>query len=78
MNRTDNRRVKTSATVLGGAALISMGIIGAWAGGVKDGATAVVSDGSMTTGATTTLTYSGTIAPIVAVPPVKATFFGEG
>ena len=54
MKRTDNRRVKISASVLGGTALIAMGIIGAWAGGVRDG------------------------APAVAVPPVKATFFGEG
>lgn len=77
MKATDSRRAKTAATLLGGTALVAMGIIGAWAGGAKDGQTAVVSGGSMQTGETTTLTYSGTIAPVVAVPPVKATFFGE-
>jgi hypothetical protein len=31
----------------------------------------------MSTGETTTITYSGTVAPAVAVPVVKATPFGE-
>jgi hypothetical protein len=76
MKRTDKRHLKTSATVLGGTALVAMGIIGALAGQTNEGTAAVVSD-SMTTGATTTVTYSGTIAPVVAVPPVKATYSGE-
>lgn len=76
MTRSDGRRLKTVATILGGTALVAMGIIGSVAGNAPADRTAVVSD-SMTTGATTTITYSGTIAPVVAVPPVKATFFGE-
>lgn len=80
MTRTERRnyRLKTPAALLGGCAVIAMGVVGFTAGGADDGQTAVVSDGSMSTGATTTLTYSGTIAPVVNVPPVKATFFGEG
>ncbi|MDT5336492.1 MAG: hypothetical protein QOD90_1997, partial [Mycobacterium sp.] len=36
----------------------------------------VVSDGSMSTGETTTVTFTGTIAPVVAVPAVKAKPYG--
>jgi hypothetical protein len=72
-----NRR-KGPAALIGASALIAMGVIGAVAGGASDSQTAVVSGGSMTTGETTTVTYSGTVAPVVAKPPVKATFFGEG
>ncbi|HYO02546.1 MAG TPA: hypothetical protein VET27_11995 [Mycobacterium sp.] len=74
MKRTGNRiDRKTQAALIGGTALLAMGIIGVAAGGGGDGKTALVSGGSMSTGATTTLTYSGTIAPVKAVPPVKAT-----
>ena len=72
-----NRR-KGPAALVGLSALVAMGVIGAVAGGVSDGQTAVVSGGSMSTGETTTLTFSGTVAPVKNVPPVKATFFGEG
>ena len=67
---------KASAAVLGASALIAMGVIGAVAGGTDDGKTAVVSGGSMSTGETTTVTFSGTIAPVVAVPVVKAPAYG--
>ena len=69
---------KTPAAFLGAGAVIAMAVIGAAAGGAQDGRVAVVSGGSMSTGATTTVTYTGTIAPVVNVPPVKATPFGEG
>ena len=80
MTRTEVRknRLKVPAALLGASAVIVMGVVGFTAGGVDDGQTAVVSGGSMSTGSTTTVTYSGTIAPAVNVPPVKATFFGEG
>jgi hypothetical protein len=74
---TRNNRLKTPAALLGASAVIAMGAIGLAYGGPSDGQTAVVSVGSMSTGETTTVTYSGTIAPVVNVPPVKATFFGE-
>ena len=72
-----NRR-KTTSAVLGGSALIAMGIIGVAAGVVDDHPTAVVSGGSMMTGETTTLTFSGTVAPVKAAPPVKAKPYGAG
>lgn len=71
MKRTERR--KTQVAILGGAALLAMGIFGVAAGGATDGRTALVSGGSMQTGETTTLTYSGTIAPVKAAPAVKAT-----
>ena len=64
---------KTQAALLGGMALLAMGVIGVTAGGGGESTTAVVSGGSMSTGETTTLTNSGTIAPVVAKPVVKAT-----
>jgi hypothetical protein len=67
-----NRR-KGSAALVGLSALVAMGVIGAVAGGTSDGHTAVVSGGSMSTGETTTLTFSGTVEPVKNVPPVKAT-----
>lgn len=78
MGRTNrSNRVKASAAVLGVGAVIAMGLIGLTSGGLSDGH-AVVLGGSMETGETTTVTYSGTIAPVVAAPAVKATPFGEG
>lgn len=66
-------RRKGPAALLGLSALVAMGVIGAVAGGASDGQTAVVSVGSMSTGETTTLTFSGTVEPVKNVPPVKAT-----
>lgn len=72
MTRTPFNRRKGSAALLGLSALVAMGVIGAVAGGTTDGHTVVVSGGSMSTGETTTLTFSGTIAPVKNVGPVKA------
>jgi hypothetical protein len=79
MTRTpsSSTRRKGPAALVGLSALVAMGVIGAIAGGTNEGPTAVVSGGSMSTGETTTLTFSGTLAPVKNVPPVKATFFGE-
>jgi hypothetical protein len=79
MTRTDrrNNRLKIPAALLGASAVIAMGVIGLMSGGVSDGQTVVVSVGSMSTGETTTVTHSGTISPVVNVPPVTAMFFGE-
>lgn len=80
MTRTDSRtkRLKTLAAFLGASAVITMGLISAAAGGADNSQTAVVSDGTMSTGETTTVTYSGTIAPVVAAPVVKAAPYGAG
>ena len=67
---------KGMAALIGGGALVAMGVIGVAAGGEPAGQTAVVSDGSMSTGQTTTMTYTGTVAPIVAGPVVKAKAYG--
>jgi hypothetical protein len=69
---------KVLAAALGASALVTMGIVGVAAGGQPDGQTAVVSGGSMSTGETTTMSYTGTVAPVVAVPVVKAAPFGGG
>ncbi|MDT5194979.1 MAG: hypothetical protein QOG79_4020 [Mycobacterium sp.] len=66
-------RGKGPAALLGLSALVAMGVIGAVTGGTSDGQTAVESVGSMSTGETTTLTFSGTVVPVKNVPPVKAT-----
>ncbi len=76
MTRRPIHRGKTTAAVVGGCALIAMGIIGSATGGIGDAPRAIVSDGSMSTGETTTITYSGTIAPIVAKPVVTAKPYG--
>jgi hypothetical protein len=70
-------RVNTLAAVLGGSAVVAMGVIATTVGGAQDGPATVVSGGSMTLGETTTVTHSGTIAPVVAVPAVKAPPYGS-
>ena len=72
------RRPRTAALLVGLSATAAMLVIGSAAsGGIDAGQTSVVSDG-MTTGETTTLSFTGTIAPVVAVPPVKAPPYGGG
>jgi hypothetical protein len=69
-------RVNTLAAVLGGSAVVTMGVIAATMSGTPEGSATVVSGGSMTLGETTTVTYTGTIAPAVAAPAVKAPPYG--
>ena len=70
-------RANTLAAALGGSALVAMGVLAATLGGAQQqGPATVVSGGSMTLGETTTVTYTGTIAPAVAAPAVKAKPFG--
>ena len=72
------RRPRTAAALLGLSAAAAMLVIGSVASGGSDaGQTSLVSDG-MTTGETTTISFTGTIAPVVAVPPVKAPPYGGG
>lgn len=78
MTRTSERfnRSKMTAALIGGSALITMGIVGVTSSSVGDAPVVVVSGGSMSTGETTTVTFTGTIAPVVAVPVVKAKPYG--
>lgn len=69
-------RVNTLAAALGGSAVVAMGVIAATMGGAPEGPATVVSGGAMTLGETTTVTYTGTIAPAVAAPAVKAPPYG--
>ena len=70
-------RVATLAPVLGGSAVVAMGVVVATLGGAQqEGPATVVSGGAMTLGETTTVTYTGTIAPAVAAPAVKAPPYG--
>ncbi|MGV0679572.1 hypothetical protein ABQE62_25540 [Mycolicibacterium fortuitum] len=69
-------RVNTLASALGCSAVVTMGVIAATMSGAPDGPATVVSGGSMTLGETTTVTYTGTIAPAVAAPAVKAPPYG--
>lgn len=70
-------RANTLAAVLGGSALIAIGVIGAPLTSAPDGQ-GLIPSGKMTIGQTTTITNSGTVAPVVAVPPVKAKPYGKG
>ncbi|HEX7826672.1 MAG TPA: hypothetical protein VF477_17345 [Mycobacterium sp.] len=78
MTRTPFNRRKGAAATLGLSALVAMGVIGAVAGGTGDDHTVVVSGGSMSTGETTTLTFSGTVQPVKNEPPVKAAPYKGG
>ena len=73
MTRTTNRfdRRKMTAALFGGGALIAMAVVGVTSAGVGSAPVVNVS-GSMMIGATTTVTYTGTVAPVVAKPLVKA------
>ncbi|OMC29023.1 hypothetical protein A5740_19035 [Mycobacterium sp. GA-1841] len=70
-------RANSLATVLGGSALIAMGVIGAPFVNAPDGQ-GLIPSSKMTLGETTTVTNSGTVVPIVAAPPVKAKPYGKG
>jgi hypothetical protein len=77
-NDSHDNRFKTSVALAGATAAVAMGIIGVAASADDANQTAVVTAGSMSTGATSTVAYSETEATSVAVPVVKATPFGEG
>lgn len=72
----DNTR--TLAAILGGSAVVAMGVIAATVAGAHDNQPMVASGGAMTIGETTTVTYTGTVAPVVAKPAVKAKPYGGG
>jgi hypothetical protein len=71
-----NRNIaKVLAGVIGGGALVTMGVLTAAAGSAPAGSPSTVA-GPMTVGVTSTVTTpEATLATSVAVPPVKATAF---
>jgi hypothetical protein len=75
--RVPAKRLKVCAAVLGGSALVTIGALSAATADTAQRGEIVVSSGGMSTGETVTVEYSQTLATPVAVPPVKATFFGE-
>ncbi|MUL82052.1 hypothetical protein FZI95_09730 [Mycobacterium sp. CBMA247] len=74
---TSNTGVKTLAAILGGSAVVAMGVIGATLSGGHDGPMTVITGEKMTIGETTTVTYAPSIAPAVAAPAVKAPPYGK-
>lgn len=75
--RNPARRSKVLAAVLGSAAAFAMCVVGAVAAHDSAAGAAVVSSGSMSTGATVTVQYSETEATSVASPAVKAPPYGK-
>ena len=75
--RRPGKRVKTFAALVGGGAMVAMGVVTALTGGGSSGAPArVMSVGEMTMGDTATVGYSATIETSMAVPADKAKPFG--
>jgi hypothetical protein len=72
VNQRHGIKFKTLAAVVGGAALITLGTVGALTGGSSSGAPAVMSAGEMTVGDTATAAYSATEETSMAVPGDKA------
>ncbi|MHC9291274.1 hypothetical protein ACRCUN_02345 [Mycobacterium sp. LTG2003] len=71
-------RINTLAAIFGGSAVVAMGVIAAAVGGAQAGPPMVASGSAMTIGETTTVTYTGTLAPAMAKPAVKAPPYGGG
>jgi hypothetical protein len=76
VTRRSGKSVKTLAAVVGGGAMVVLGIVGALSGGSSAPAPAVLSVGEMTMGATATAAYSATIETSMAVPTDKAPPYG--
>ena len=77
VTQRSGKSVKTLAAVVGGGAMVALGIVGALSGGSSAQAPAVLSVGEMTMGATATADYSETtIATSLAVPADKAPPYG--
>ena len=74
VTRRSGKSVKTLAAVVGGGAMVVLGIVGALSGGSSAPAPAVLSVGEMTMGATATADYTETsMATSLAAPGDKAT-----
>ena len=74
VTRRSGKSVKTLAAVVGGGAMVALGIVGALSGGSSAQAPTVLSVGVMTMGATATADYTETsMATSMAAPVDKAT-----
>ena len=69
-------KAKTVAAVVGGGAMVALGVVGAVSGGSESSAPSIVSVGEMTMGATATAAYSATMETSMAVPQDKAKPYG--
>ena len=67
------KRVKTLAAVVGGSAMVALGVAGMFTGNDGPSAPAVVSAPEMSIGSTATEAYSATEETSMAVPTDKAT-----
>jgi hypothetical protein len=76
VTQRSGKPVKMFAAVVGGGAMVALGVVGALSGGSSAPAPAVLSVGEMTMGATATVGYSATIETSMAVPADKAAPFG--
>jgi hypothetical protein len=78
VSRNQRTRVKLLSAVIGGSALVAMGALAVAINPQPTAGPAFVSSGGMSTGVTvTTTTPPAALETSFAVPPVKATFFGE-
>ncbi len=66
-------RVKTLAAVIGGGAMVALGVVGVFTGSSGPSGPAVVSAPEMSMGSTATAGYSATEETSMAVPTDKAT-----
>jgi hypothetical protein len=74
VTRRSGKSVKTLAAVVGGGAMVALGIVGSLSGSSSSQAPAVLSVGVMTMGATATADYTETsMATSLAAPGQKAT-----
>ena len=74
VTRRSGKSVKTFAAVVGGGAMVALGIVGALSAGSSAPAPAVLSVGELTMGATATADYTETsVQTSVALPGDKAT-----
>ena len=74
VTQRSGKSVKALAAVVGGGAMVALGIVGALSGGSSAQAPAVLSVGVMTMGATATADYTETsMATSLAAPGDKAT-----
>ena len=72
--RRSRKKATTFAAVIGGCAMVALGVVGALSGGSSAPAPAVLSVGEMTMGATATADYTETsVQTSVALPGDKAT-----
>ncbi len=65
-------RTKTIAAVVGGGAMVALGVVGTFTGGSGPSAHTVVSEPEMSIGSTATAAYSANEETSMAVPTDKA------